>query len=390
VHYFGGDMGKAAMTSIIDGFNKSQQKCEVVDNTTGHEDFKTQILVMLAGDNPPDIFSNWAGARTEFVQKAGRLLELSDFWKANNLDKVLVPGIQSAANYNGGVYAIPQNYHFTGLFYNPKVMAKAGITEMPKTYEEFLAMAEKLKASGVTPFALGSKDRWPAYFWFDFLLSYTAGHDYRAKLQSGQASFEDPEVVKAMEMWKELVDKGYFTKDPNGYIWTDAADQVAKGEAAMTLMGTFITGYWDGNGLKPGTDYDMFPFPQIDPKVDPATFASVDAWEIPKDAKNGDCGKELIKWFLTPENQKTWAVGQGALAASTQVDPAMYNSVMAKANDLMASGTKWFAGYDLSTPPPNAEVGLNMFAQFMNDPSKYMDYLKEAQKASVEAFKGLQ
>jgi ABC-type glycerol-3-phosphate transport system substrate-binding protein len=134
----------------------------------------------------------------------------------------------------------------------------------------------------------------------------------------------------------------------------------------------------------------MFPFPQIDPNVQPATFASVDAWEIPKDAKNPDCAKELIKWFLTPENQKTWAVGQGALAASAQVDPSMYNSVMKKANDLMGSGTKWLPGYDLSTPPPNAEVGLNLFAQFVNDPSKYKDYLAEAQKASVEAFKGLQ
>ena len=89
-------------------------------------------------------------------------------------------------------------------------------------------------------------NRWPAYFWFDFILSYTAGHDYRAKLQRGEASFTDPEVVKAMEMWKELLDKGYFYSDANAYDWTDAANQVAKGEAGMTLMGTWITGYWDG------------------------------------------------------------------------------------------------------------------------------------------------
>ena len=37
----------------------------------------------------------------------------------------------------------------------------------------------------------------------------------------------------------------------------------------MTLMGTWITGYWDGNGLKAGEDYDVFPFPIIDSKIPP-------------------------------------------------------------------------------------------------------------------------
>ena len=77
VHYYSGDLGMQSMKEIIDGFNASQSECKVVDNTTGHEDFKTQILVMLAGENPPDIFSYWAGARVQFVVDAGRLMELS-------------------------------------------------------------------------------------------------------------------------------------------------------------------------------------------------------------------------------------------------------------------------------------------------------------------------
>ena len=85
--------------------------------------------------------------------------------------------------------------------------------------------------------------------------------------------------------------------------------------------------------------------------------------------------------------QALWAKGQGALAATTKVDPSIYTPVMKKANDLIAGGTLWIPAYDLSTPPPNAEVGLNMFAQFMNDPSQFMTYLEEAQAQSIEAFK---
>ena len=207
VHYYSGELGRKDMTTIIEQFNAQSAKCEMVDNTTGHEDFKTQILVMLAGENPPDVFSYWAGARVQFVVDSDALMELSDFWAQENLDDIIVPGIQGSSQYNGGVYSIPQNFHYAGFFYNPKVFADAGITETPKTWEEFLAAADKLKAAGVAPIALGTMNRWPDEFWFDTLVSYTAGHEYRAKLQKGEASFTDPEVMKAMELWKELIDK---------------------------------------------------------------------------------------------------------------------------------------------------------------------------------------
>jgi ABC-type glycerol-3-phosphate transport system substrate-binding protein len=387
VHYYSGELGKKDMTTIIDGFNAQSNACEMVDNTTGHEDFKTQILVMLAGENPPDIFSYWAGARVQFVVDSDALMELSDFYDQEKLGDILVPGIQGSTQYNGGTYSIPQNFHYVGWFYNPKAFAQAGITETPETWEEFLAAADKLKAAGIAPIALGSKNRWPAQFYTDFLVSYTAGHEYRAKLQAGEASFTDPEVVKAMELWKELIDKGYFYPDANAYDWTDAADQVAKGEAGMTLMGTWITGYWDANGLKAGEDYDVFPFAVIDPSIPPATFASTDSWTIPAQAKNAECAKEFIAWALTPEMQLLWAKGQGALPASSQVDTSTFNPVMKKALGYIQGGTIWLPAYDLSTTPPNAEIGLNLGAQMMNDPSQYMTYLEEAQVQSAEVFK---
>jgi ABC-type glycerol-3-phosphate transport system substrate-binding protein len=386
IHYYSGDLGKKYMTEIIDGFNAANPQYKVVDNTTGHEDFKTQILVMLAGDNPPDIFSYWAGARTQFVVDANRLMALDDWWTANKMDDVIPAGVKPSAIYNGKIYAIPQNVHIEGLFYNPKVMEKAGITSMPTTWDEFLAMCEKLKAAGVTPIALGSKNRWPAQMWFDFLLTYTAGPEYRQKLMAGQAAYTDPEVVKAMELWKTLVDKGYFVKDANAYDWTDAADMVAKGDAAMNLMGTYVTGYWDGNNLQAGVDYDFFPFPVIDSSIPVVTHGTVDAWTVPAETKNKEGALALLAWFLTPENQAIWAKGQGALAANKNTDTSIYSPVMKKAADYL-SKVQFLPGYDLATTPPMAEGGLNMFAQFMNDPSKYMDYLTETENVAKDVFK---
>jgi len=50
IHYYSGELGKKGMTELFDSFAKADPMYKVVDNTTGHEDFKTQILVMLADD----------------------------------------------------------------------------------------------------------------------------------------------------------------------------------------------------------------------------------------------------------------------------------------------------------------------------------------------------
>ena len=123
---------------------------------------------------------------------------------------------------------------------------------MPKTWDELLAACKTLKAKGIDPIALGSKNRWPAQFWFDYLLLRTAGPDYRAKLMSGAASYTDAEVKTAMACGRTSSTPATSSANANANDWTDAADQVARGDAAMTLMGTWITGYWNGNGPEAG------------------------------------------------------------------------------------------------------------------------------------------
>ena len=134
-------------------------------------------------------------------------------WDSAGLDSVVAKSVaDSATMYNGNRYLVPFNYHYSGVFYNKTVFSDAGVDELPTDWEGFVALCEKLNASGVKPIALGSMNRWPAQFWFDYLLLRTAGPDYRARLMAGDASYDDPEVHTAMGMWKDLVDAGHFTE----------------------------------------------------------------------------------------------------------------------------------------------------------------------------------
>ncbi len=387
MHYFSDSLGRTAINEVFGAFQE-ETGITVFDNPLGHEDFKTTVLVMAAGGDLPDLFSYWAGARTQFVVDSGSLAPIDDMWAAANLDEVVPASIaQGATIYNGQHYLIPFGYHYAGFFYNPQVLADAGITELPKTWDEFKAMCDTLVAAGVSPVALGSMNRWPAQFWFDYLLLRTAGPEYRQALMAGEASYTDPEVVRAMELWKELVDAGYFVPDANAYDWTDAADQVANGEAAMTLMGTWITGYWNGNGLVPVENYDFFPFPVIDEGVPVASVGPVDGFVMSANARHPNSARALLTYLLTnTDAQATWAIGQGALSPNMNVDPSIYNDVMHRAGEVVAASEAFAFNYDLATTPPMAEGGLDMFAQFMNNPSGYMSYLEATQAVANEVF----
>ncbi len=386
-HNITGELGRQGLEEIFGRFTE-ETGIAVVDSPIGHEDFKTGILVRAAGNSLPDVFSYWAGARTQFVVDAGNIAPIGDRWQASGLDGVVVPAIaENATLYDGDRYLVPFGYHYAGLFYNPKVLADAGVTEMPETWDAFLAMLKTLKEAGVDPIALGSKNRWPAQFWFDYLLLRTAGPEYRARLMDGSASYTDPEVVKAMEMWKELVDAGYFVPNANADDWTDAADKVARGDAAMTLMGTWITGYWNGIGLKPGDDYDFFAFPAIDPAQPNAAVGPVDGLLMAKSAANPDAAWKLLEFLVSdPEAQAKWAEVQGALSPNTKVDASTYSPVMKRALDEVASADAFAFNYDLATPPPVAEVGLSMFARFMDDPSDVQAILADTEAKAKDGF----
>ncbi len=385
--YFGATLGEAALKEILADFEaESGITVNFVD--VGHEDYKTGILIQLAGGNPPDVLSDWSGARAAFKVQNGMLAPIEEMWAANDLDSQFGAGmIELAVTYDGTKYLLPFGFHVAAMFYNPKVFADTGV-EIPTTWDDLKAACGTFSEAGITPISLGSVNQWPAQFWFDYLLLRTAGAEYRAKLMAGEASYTDPEVVRAMELWKELIDSGCFPDGAtaNSIDWTDAADQLANGEAAMNLMGTWITGYLNGNGFAPVTDYDFFEFPVVDEGVPTAVVGPVDGLAIAAQAKNPEAAQALLAFLAQPEQQAAWAEGQGNMPTNTTSDTSAFNDVIKKAIDVAAAAETYNFNYDLATPPAPSVVGLAMFQKFLNDPSDIEGLLAETQTEIAAAF----
>ena len=104
-HYFSGTLS-GGVDDMTNSYNAEQSKYMLAHTPVDHEAFKTSIRVMLAGGNPPDLFSYWAGARVQFVVDADRLAPIDDVFEANNLNDLFPPAVQQGCTYNGKKYFI--------------------------------------------------------------------------------------------------------------------------------------------------------------------------------------------------------------------------------------------------------------------------------------------
>ncbi len=386
MHYFAGVLGREALNQIFHDFQEKHH-IAVFDNPIGHEDFKTELLEMAAEGLLPDMLGNWAGARTQTLVDRKALRAIDEFWDSNHIGDLVVPVLAKQATlYDDHRYLIPFGYHCIGFFYNPGVLARIGVTTFPATWPEFLDLGKRLVKAGIVPVSLGSRNRWPAQFWFDFILLRTAGPEFRARLMMGKEPYSAPEVRTAVRMWKDLLEAGIIVDKPED-DWTDAADAVADGTAAMTLMGTWIDGYWLEKNIIAARDYDFAEFPAVDPAIPRIALGPVDGFVISANARNPENAEALALFLLgNSEAQSNWAKAQGALSPNVDMNKTIYDAVQRRAHEAVATADAFAFNYDLSTPPAVAELGLDFFRAFLDLPERYLDLLHALQSDAATAF----
>ncbi len=279
-HYFSGTLG-GGIEEMVDVYNQTQESFHLNVVPIDHEAYKINILESFDNNTPADMNSYWAGARTESVLKHLEPLDVMFEEKGGLKDKFHPSLLESSSIYNNHYYLMPITQHYVCFYYNKAVFDKYNLSE-PSTWSEFEAICKKLKEEDVTPpIGLGAKSRWPAQFWFDYLLLRTAGNDYRQQLMSGEAKYTDDEVLGVMAIWKDLIDKVYMNDNAAEIDWDlQVLEPMMAGEYGMTLMGTWYFSILDSEGFD--DQYGVFSFPLIDKTIPNASLGPVDGVVIGK------------------------------------------------------------------------------------------------------------
>lgn len=317
---------------------------------------------------------------TEVFADAGKIVELpSDLLELfNNPPKV-----------DGKVWNAPMQVNSPqGIIYSKKAYEEAGITELPKTYDEFIEIQEKLKASGISPIVVGGKDIFHMGFWVNkFLIDqvYANDPDWNSKRTAKQVSFTDANVVQAMTDYKELfqnyVDKGWLSTGDN-----QTASFLVTGKAAQLYSGTWM--FTQIAEADPNFEFGFYAIPDREGKVNVIGLPSPAGWSISteasKDADKVEAIKQFIRYFFEPENYSMYLASINAIPSTKE--PVSYESSeqMKVALDLMADPNvkkslainNWWGENQI--PPQFRNWYYKLLQELVAKDGDVLEYMKQA------------
>ncbi|CAD6541846.1 ABC transporter substrate-binding protein [Paraburkholderia sabiae] len=379
---FKGASQRAVWQSVIDDFKKAHPDIDVKASFIDEEAYKVQLPGWLS-TVPPDVLNWHNGERMAYYARRGLFEDLSGDWKKNGWDNMYA-STKESSTYNGKQYAAPTVYYSWGLFYRKDLFQKAGITSEPKTWDQLMDACKKLKAAGITPFAVGGRDAWTLAGWFDYLDLRINGNAFHQKLMAGEVPYTDPRVKKVYTTWKQLLDDKDFIDNSLSYDLDAAQPFLFQGKAAMMLMGTFITGGFPPN-VKPNMSY--FQFPIIDSNVPTAEDGPVESLHIPAKAKNKADAHTFLAFVETPEQGAKLATGLGSLSANSK-SPEPEDPI-SKIGFQILSNTKGGIAqfYDRDMTKEMADEGMKGMQQFVSDPTKLDAILAQLEQTRKRIYK---
>ena len=369
---------KAAFAEVVKQFEAANPDITVKMNTFDKEAYKTAIRNWLATE-PPDVVFWYAGNRMKQFVSKDLLEDVSDLWEAEGLNDKMKTALP-AMTINEKQWGIPTTYYQWGVYYRKDIFEKLGI-EIPKTYDEYLAACAKIKEAGIAPVTIGTKYLWTAAGWFDYLNMRTNGLDFHIELMDGKVPYTDDRVKATFANWMKMVEPGYFIKDHATYSWQEALPFLLKGEAAMYLIGNFVTPQLGDQADNIG----FFQFPIIDPAKNVGEDAPMDTVHIPAKAKNKEDARKFLAYLASADVQTQ------INAAINQIPPNKDAKVAD--NYFLNIGVKMLADadgqaqfYDRDTTPGMAKEGMKGFQEFMVKPERLDNILESLEKTRKREF----
>ncbi|MFJ6567836.1 ABC transporter substrate-binding protein [Streptomyces sp. NPDC091292] len=367
---------KSAMRDLVAAYGK-QGDATATLNTVASETFRTQLPTYLTSANPPDVYTWYPGSVADSYARKDLLLTLDDVWESPDLKKYSKALDSLCTASSGKKVFVPTTYYWWGMFYRKSHFAKWGV-EPPKTWDDFLDLCDKLKSKGVAPIGLGAggNTAWVASAWFDYLDIRVNGAAYHRDLLAGKHRFDDPQVRKVFDRWKEVLP--YF--DPNGTAipFQDATTALLQGRTGMMLIGTFFADSAPKNALD---DIDFFRFPVIDAKVPLAEEAPTDGYFASARTGREDGVKDFLRYLATAEAQEIYVKGSSGTAIPCHPDAKDSGTDLVKKGRAhvaeAAEITQFFNRDSSDALQPTAD---NAIIRFFAKPSSVDSVLREWQR----------
>jgi alpha-glucoside transport system substrate-binding protein len=275
------------------------------------------------------------------------------------------------------LYAVPVKADLKSIvWFDPSVSP----SPKPRTWDELIAYTRDAAARGTSPWCLGmeafSTSGWPGTDWIEDILLHQSGPQVYQSWAAGTLPWTSPEVRRAWAAWGELLDQpGAVLGGRSAALLTyfgDAAKPMFEDPPRCLLehQASFAPGSYP-KSLRPGQDFDFFPFPEWNPAATPAYEASVNLAGL---FTHNAQASELMAYLAGQQAQAIWpsrhdgsafSVNQRVLADGVYRDPVSQRI----ARTLASGGSLCLDASDVM-PAEMADAFFRGVLEYLGDPTR--------------------
>jgi len=320
-------------------------KVKVVNAGSSADEYTKLQNVISAGSGIPDLAQVEYFALPQFALKKS-LVDLTSFGAGAYQDK-FIKSVWSAVSMNGGIYGIPQDSGPMAFFYRADLFQKYGLN-VPKTWDDFVADAKKLKAAA--PNLYMTSDGGDAGFTTSMIWQ-AGGHPYTVDGTKIKINFDEPGTQKWVSVWNQLVQgKLVDTKTPG---WSDGwFKNLNNGTYVSMISGAWWPGILESSVKDTVGKWRAAPMPQYSAGAKATSANGGSSFALPKGGGNQLLALGFTEWMnTTAEGIGIWTKGGAFPSTAAQLtdsawlnDPISYfggqkvNQVLADAADNVVSG----------------------------------------------------
>lgn len=285
-------------------------------------------------------------------------------------DDVLPKVIAEQMKYKGHYVAAPINVHRVNwLWGSVEALKKAGVAAMPKTWDEFFAAADKLKAAGLIPLAHGGQS-WQELTSFEMVVLGVGGAKFYqdALVRLDDKALSGETMKKALDIFRRL--KSYTDPGAPGRDWNLATAMLIQGKAGFQLMGDWAKGDFLAAGKAPGKDFLC----AAAPATASAFIFNVDSFIFFKlsDAAAQKAQSDLASSIMSGEFQEAFNLSKGSIPVRTgqrmdKFDDCAKLSSKDFADTAKSGGLVPTLAHGMAVAPATEGALKDVVSQFWND-----------------------
>ena len=244
-------------------------------------------------------------AFSKYFEPFGTVEELSDKYQE---------GYLYSKWYDGQVYGLAYMCTVQGIVYNKAVFEEAGITELPKTPDEFLDCLQKIKDNtDAIPYYTNANSGWTLDQWEDHAFGTVTGNaNYKNnELPNDKAAFDEGSSHYVIaKLVYDIVSQGLCESDPTTCDWEASKLMLNNGEIGCMVLGSWALSQMKEAGDHPD-DVGYMPFPYSIDGQQYATSGTDYCYAINKNTKNMAAAKAFVQFMV---DESGLATAQGGIS----------------------------------------------------------------------------